>query len=95
MLRAFSFSLSTARSRDEKLTDFAPLAKSTLSSADSTAPLKEQVQALQVLEADQVTLTLKGHTRAVASVAFSADGKRLASASRDRTVSLRDVTPRP
>ncbi len=40
-------------------------------------------------------LTLKGHTGPVMSVAFSPDGKRLASSSRDQTVKVWDVTPRP
>jgi WD40 repeat protein len=42
----------------------------------------------------QETLTLKGHTAWVLSVAFSADGQRLASASADESVKVWDATPK-
>ncbi|KAH6871199.1 NACHT domain-containing protein [Thelonectria olida] len=41
---------------------------------------------------DACQATLEGHGNEVDSVAFSADGQRLASASRDRTVKIRDAT---
>jgi len=41
----------------------------------------------------QETLTLKGHTESVRSVAFSADGQRIVSGSEGGTVKVWDASP--
>jgi WD40 repeat protein len=43
------------------------------------------------LEAGWETLTLRGHTNRVTSLALSADGKRLCSGSEDRTIKVWDL----
>lgn len=43
------------------------------------------------LEADKETLTLRGHTGSIFSLALGADGKRLFSGSADGTIKVWDV----
>ena len=45
----------------------------------------------RAVQASQVELTLRGHTDSVASVAFSPDGKRIATASADGTAKIWDA----
>jgi WD40 repeat protein len=47
------------------------------------------------LAAGQAVLTLRGHTRIIHSIRFLSEGRRLVSASADRTVRVWDATPLP
>jgi WD40 repeat protein/DNA-binding SARP family transcriptional activator/energy-coupling factor transporter ATP-binding protein EcfA2 len=63
-----------------------------VSSAGGQPVLREAEEALhRAVGASRVQLTLRGHTGNVFSIAFSADGKRLATASSDKTAKVWDA----
>lgn len=71
-----------------KVWDLAPRSAADKKPSDPAAPNKKKTPTIPVLVDGQQLLTLKGHTAAVTSAAFSADGKRVVSASDDKTVKL-------
>ena len=66
-----------------------PEQEATSPTGDATARIDGKV--VQLERADGTTSELAGHTRLVTSVAFSPDGRRLVTASRDRDAILWDV----
>ncbi len=60
-------------------------------SAPTASASEDKAVKMWDLATGQEVLTLKGHTSAVWSVAFSPDGQRLASASQDKTVKVWDA----
>ena len=64
------------------------------SSPDATPASGDQTVILWDVDSRQPLATLEGHKGAVYGVAFSPDGKRLASGSLDQTVILWDVDSR-